>query len=148
MCLLLTPISGLITRWQILLKAPASHHFIINAIIPIIWTNFLVCEEMCLFENLYGERTPVPEFNCATSYKGVGRNGCLAPCILNLDTQYKLVVMFTPRPLFLQGKNSCTDETAGFLEPQSLSGRFEEDSNVVNLSQESNPDFSVILTVA
>jgi len=53
-----------------------------------------------------------------------------------------------PRPLFMQGKNSCTDETAGFCGPQSLSGRFAEDINIVNLSQESNPDFSVILTVA
>jgi hypothetical protein len=50
MYLLLTPISGLINRWQIILHAPASHHFIINAIIPTIRTHFLVCEEMCLLE--------------------------------------------------------------------------------------------------
>ena len=62
---------------------------------------------------------------------------------LTLDT-----IMFTPRPLFLQGKISCTDEIAGSCGPQSLSERFEKDSNIVNLSQESNPDFSVILTVS
>ena len=70
---------------------------------------------MRLFENMYGERKSVSEFNCATSHTGMGRNGCLAPCIINLDTRYKRVVMLTPRPLFLQGKNTCTDETAGFL---------------------------------
>jgi hypothetical protein len=75
---------------------------------------------------MYGERKFVSGFNCATSHKGTGRNGCLAPCILNLDTRYKRVVIFTPWPLFLLGKISCTDQTAGFCGPRGLMGRLKK----------------------
>jgi hypothetical protein len=49
---------------------------------------------------------------------------------------------------FSTGKLFLHRPDFGFCESQSLSGHFEEESNTVNLSQESNPDFAVPLMVA
>jgi hypothetical protein len=57
------------------------------------------------------------------------RNGGIAPHILDLGTRWRLVVTFTPRPLYLQGKSPWYSLDRRLGEPQSRSGRDGEEKN-------------------
>jgi hypothetical protein len=56
-------------------------------------------------------------------------NGGIAPCILYLGTRWRWVVGFTPRPLYLQGKNPWYALDRSLGGPQSRSGRGSEEKN-------------------
>jgi hypothetical protein len=42
---------------------------------------------------------------CALSHEGVWGSGCTYPHFLDIGTSWKWAVSFTPRPLYLRGKN-------------------------------------------
>jgi hypothetical protein len=57
-----------------------------------------------------------------------------APFILNLNTRGRWVVSLTPWPLFLQGERPQEPLKGRLGEPQSLSGHFVEELNLLPLS--------------
>jgi hypothetical protein len=56
-------------------------------------------------------------------------SGGLAPPILDLDTRWRLVVSFTPLPLYSEGKSHLYPVDRGLGGPQSRSGRGGEEKN-------------------
>jgi len=64
---------------------------------------------MCIFIFIKGKGkckvVPVLFFSRAPRQKGVLGNGSIAPPILDLGTRRRLVVSFTPRPIYPHGKS-------------------------------------------
>jgi hypothetical protein len=56
-------------------------------------------------------------------------SGGIALCILDLGARWRLVVSFTPRPLYPQGKSTCYPLDRRLGGPQSRSGRGGEKKN-------------------
>jgi hypothetical protein len=59
----------------------------------------------------------------------------IAPCILHLDTTWRWVVSFTPRPLYPQGKSLWYPLDRSLSGPQSRSGRGDEEKNSQHISE-------------
>jgi hypothetical protein len=58
--------------------------------------------------------------NWAPLHKDVSGSRGIAPRILGLGTRWRLVVSFTPRPLYPQGKGSCTHWIGGWVGPSDV----------------------------
>jgi hypothetical protein len=65
--------------------------------------------------------------NWALHHEGVWRSGCIDPHFLDLGTSWRWVVSFTPRPLYPRGKSPRYQLDRRLGEPQSHSGRSEEE---------------------
>jgi hypothetical protein len=61
--------------------------------------------------------------------KTYGGSRSIDPCILVLDTIWRWMVNFTPRPLYLQGKSPSYLLDRRLCGPQSRSGRSAEEKN-------------------
>jgi hypothetical protein len=68
-------------------------------------------------------------FNWAPCYNGILGSGGRAPRTLDLDTKWRWVVSFTPRPLYSQGKNPSYLLDMRLGGPYSCSGRGDEEKN-------------------
>jgi hypothetical protein len=63
------------------------------------------------------------------AYEGMLGGGGIAPRILDLDTRWRSVVNFTPRPLYPQGKCPCYPLDRRLGGPRSRSGPGSEEKN-------------------
>jgi hypothetical protein len=60
--------------------------------------------------------------NEALYHEGVWGSGCIDPCFLDLSTNWRWVVRFTPQPLYPRGKNPWYPLARRLGGPQSWSG--------------------------
>jgi hypothetical protein len=74
-------------------------------------------------------------------YRG---SGGIAPRILDLDTGWRWVVSFTPRPLYPQGKSLWYPSDRRLGGPQSRSGRGGEEKKSQPPPRESNPRTPIV----
>jgi hypothetical protein len=68
-------------------------------------------------------------FNWASRHEGVLGNGSIAPRIPDVATRRNWVVIFTPRPLYLQGKSPWYPLDRSLSGPQNRSGHVGEEKN-------------------
>jgi hypothetical protein len=71
-------------------------------------------------------------------------SGCIAPSILDFDTRWRWVVIFTTRPLYPQGKSPWYPLDRRLGGPQSLSGRGGENKNSKPLPGIETPIFQPV----
>jgi hypothetical protein len=75
----------------------------------------------------------VSVLNYPPYYVDLGGSGCIAPCILNLGSRWRLVVSFTPPPLYPRGKSPWYPTDKRQHEPQSRLECCREEKTILNL---------------
>jgi hypothetical protein len=71
-------------------------------------------------------KSPLCLANYTLHHQGVWGSGCIDPYTLDLGTNWRWVISFTPRPLYSRGNNPRYSLDKGLVGTQNLCGRGEE----------------------